>query len=236
MQKASDALLILSPEEREAAQAYIAKRLRSLDGDQAAQVQELIQCTKSQVHRLQADRERLRSGTTTAAQIMQKLTGAALSGLLNLVAECNRAAHAASAGGAGVGPAAGTAEGAAEQEADGDVDEELASFLFNGTPDEEEHAAAHIKERMDNLGLKELELFRDACRELLTWWESERGQSEGLHIEQFGDAQSANGRVAIRQKREELRQQILNPFKRFYQDVNARFQRSNRERGAAPGG
>ena len=235
MQKASDALLILSPEEREAAQAYIAKRLRTLDGDQAAQVQELIQCTKSQVHRLQADRERLRSGTTTAAQIMQKLTGAALSGLLNLVAECNRAAHAASGGGGGA-PATEETEGAAEQEADGEVDEELALFLLNGTPDEEEHAAAHIKERMDNLGLKELELFRDACRELLTWWESERGQSEGLHVEQFGDAQSANGRVAIRQKREELRQQVLNPFKRFYQDVNTRFQRSNRERGAAPGG
>jgi len=231
MQKVSDSLLILSPEEREAAQKYIGQRLRSLDADQASQIQELIQCAKRQAQHLQADRERLRSGTTTAAKIMQKLTVAALSGLSSLVAECNRAVHVAAgvktgpvggatepAGGT-TGPAggmAGAAEDATVSGAETETDEALAVFLLNSTPDEDAHAASHIEGRLDGLDLNGLELFRDACREQLTWWESERGQTEGLHIEQYGDPRSAAGRVTIRQKRDELGQRVLNPFKKFY--------------------
>ncbi len=229
MRKPSDALLILTPEERDAALSFIQRRLRTSEGEQAPLVRDLGNSARQQIRRLQAARARFQAAESKPAQVMLKIYDSALIGLAGLVAECSRASGDAAT--TAVKPDGVPSTPKAPDDRSGIEDEsaeELADFLLIATPDEERNAESYIEERVECLSQERLGSFRDACRELLEWWESERGQAAGLVFEQYGSSRSESGRLAIRLKRESLRLEALNPLKRFYQEVKMRHQRSAR--------
>ncbi len=230
MQKTANVLLILTPEEQQAVQDFIGRRLQTLDPDLLTHLQALTQIARQQIQRLQIGRNQYSSSSSRSAQIMAKLHDATVSGLSRLITEGQRTASAKARELKAREEASRQSSG---EEADGEgaegQDQKLDDLLLPCTPEEEGYASSYIEEQVTGLRLPELKLFRDACHDLLTWWESERGQMDSLHFNQFGDINSAKGRVSIRQKREELRQEIFNPFKAFFQELNTRYQRTSRE-------
>ena len=63
----------------------------------------------------------------------------------------------------------------------------------------------------------------------MKWWQSDQGQQASLHVNQYGDLNSANGRMAIRKARDSMQQETLIPFRSFFQNVNLTYQRKNQE-------
>ena len=52
---------------------------------------------------------------------------------------------------------------------------------------------------------------------------------ESLYISQWGDINTANGRIAIRKIREGHQQDEIGPFRAFFQTVNLIYQKRNQE-------
>ncbi len=229
MRKPADALLILTPEERSAAQKFVEQRLRNLDAGQFAQLQALILMARQQIRRLQVEKENYRSNPSHPSQVMVKLYDSALSGLANLVLESNRASGAKQQKIKNL-----ERENTSNQEGVGKEDkksarEEIEALLLPCTSEEEEHATSYVRQKLNDLQAPELKRCRIVCRELLTWWESDRGQMEGLALNQYGNVNTATGRTAIRQKRGEFEKQAFAPLKAFFQDLNIHYQKTNRE-------
>ena len=231
MPKTSDLLLILKPEEKEAAQKFIERRLRTLDAAQLTQLQILSNAARQQIRRLQAGKERYRAVPNRAGQVMVKLYDSALSGLIRLVAECSRTTAAKQRE-----QREKQQVRAAQQEdpegidAKGEgPDEETADFLLPCSAEEEAHALDFIREKAKKIDVSDLGRFRDAYQELVTWWESEKGQTDGLLVGQYGDVTSSKGRLSIRQKRESFRIEIFNPLKSLFQEIHSHYQAESKK-------
>ncbi len=229
MQKTAQVLLVLSPEERAAAEEFVQKRLQTISAEHAPGLETLSKSASAHIRRLKVGKERYRRHPSRASQVMVKLYDAAISGMTRLAADCRGAGgttRIADPGSQKPGPQDGDTAQAAEAEGTDALAEEL---VIVATAEEESGAAKHIQKRIEELSLTDLKSFRDACQGLLTWWDSERGQMEGLRLQQFGDVGSSKGRVIIRQKREEIRQDVLTPFKKFFQELNIHFQKASRK-------
>jgi len=219
MQKASEVLIILSPEEKRAAQEFVVQRIRTFDSAQLSKIQELAKLSTHQVRRLQIDRQRYRGSSIKATRITMKLYEVAMSGLTFLISECNQCLKSNAR-------KIKNADGAPGEPGDAKSNEGL---ILTTTQDEEDRALEYIQKKVEGLRVPDLRVFRDACLYLLTWWESDRGQSEGLLLGQHGDVNSAAGRMAIREMRENLSHHIFQPFKAFYSAVNLHHQKMSKE-------
>jgi hypothetical protein len=219
MQKTSEMLLILTPEEKSAAQKFVEQRIRTFDAEHVDQIQELAKLSAHQIRRLQVDKRRIHSASRQAAKITMKLYDVALSGLSFIIGECKkseaRIEHSVS--------------GPAEDSTPEDSAEEAKKLALKTTLEEEDLALDYIKQSMEKLRVSDLRVFREACQHLLTWWESDRGQVHGLLIEQHGDVNTAAGRMVIRKKRERMGQRVLQPFKEFYHELNVHYQKTSKE-------
>ncbi len=220
MKKLENMLLILSSEEQKEAEAYIPDRLRSLDVRRIPDLQTLAKNARQEIVRVNAVKERLKVKSDRSAKVMIKVSDSALSGLANLIAECNRASTSKQR-------ELKEMQRAANKGSDGESLE--VEGILRPSPEEEASAARYINEKIMELSLADLGSFRDACQGLLTWWDSERGQVEDLVLNQFGDVNRGEGRLAIRQKREELQKEILNPFKAFFKELNLHYHKLGKE-------
>ena len=229
MQKTAEVFLVLSPEERTAAEEFVQKRLQTISSAHASGLEALNKSTTSHLRRLIMQKERYRRHPSRASQVMVKLYDAAITGMMNLAAGTRGAGAAVQAAGPGSSEAGSQAGDGSEATGAQGADAVPEELLVQATEEEESGATKHIQSRMEELGLQDLRAFRDACQGLLTWWDSERGQMEGLRLQQYGDVNSSKGRVIIRQKREAIRQDVLTPFKKFFQELNIHFQKTSRE-------
>jgi hypothetical protein len=220
MQKTSEVLLILSPEERNAAQKFVEQRIRTFDAEQATQIEELSRLTAQQIRRLQVDKRRIHSTSRQAAKITLKLYDVALSGLAYILSECKKS----------ITHIERDLSNGQEESSDAPRPaEETENLALKTTLDEEDVALDYIRQRMEDLRASDLRVFRETCQHLITWWESDRGQVQGLMIEQHGDVITAAGRMAIRKRRDRMTQRVLQPFKEFYHELNVHYQKVSKE-------
>ena len=225
MRNPAETLLILTPEEREASRRFIERRLCALDAERLPELQDLVGTARQQVKLIQRGKDRYRTTTSRSGRLMATLYDSALAGLTDLITKSARAAMV-------VERDLEERQSAddAQQSQDG-LDTEAEALLLPCSAEEEAHALDYIRSKTLELNVQDLKQIRDATRDLMTWWDSERGQMESLLFHQFGNLNSASGRAAIRQKREGLRQKVFNPFRAFFQELNLYYQKMNK--GAA---
>ncbi len=169
--KESDILLVLTAEERKAAQDFVERRVHTLDVRELPQIQDLVTAVRQQIQRIQSSKDRYQGASDRYSGLMAKLCDSALSGLAGLVETCNRAtgtkerelkemrrAHA-------TGQAKG--ESAAQGETAGAAEEELEAFVLPLSEEEEQHALDYIQERVKALNLPDLTGFRGGCQQLI---------------------------------------------------------------------
>ena len=230
MKKNADMLLTLTPEEREDAREFIERRLSTLEVTQLPQLQDLVRTAKQQIRFIQSGKDRYQTASSRFGKVMAKLYDFALSGLTHLITEGNRTVTAKQRDLKEMQRA--HAAGKDQEESDAEGEErigEIEAFHHPCSAEEEEHALNYIKERVQELRISDLRHFRDASNEIIIWWDSERGQKESLLLYQHGNTNTNIGRMEIREKRDEMRQEVLNPFKAFFQEVNILYQKRNQE-------
>lgn len=220
MQKNKNILLILSAEEREEAKRFIKRRFKTLDAEQLSQLQILSQLAKQIVRRTQIDKSQYARNASRAGKLLTKLHEAALVDLQAMLKDIDQSAYDLHQK---------AQKKANAENGDADVDQKAEDLLIQCDDEEIKHAAGLLKDRIEGLRVPELKIFRDSCQEILSWWESERGQIESLHLDQLGNINSASGRLAIRQKRDQLQRDIFNPFKTFFREINTTYQRSSKD-------
>ena len=234
MAKKSSILLVLTPEERNAAQTFVTRRLQAVDFAQLPQLPALVAALVNQIRHVQKGKDRFRGSSDRAGQIMAKLHDSALSGLAELLSECKRVIAAKTRElkemkreqtdqKSGEGANGEAVESAAEVDA----------FLVPCPEEEEEQALGYIRDQVQKMHPSDIDKFRVACNELITWWDSEPGQMNGLMVNQFGDPRSPQGRLSIRQKREELRKTVFGPFKALFQELTVQYMKARQEAGKA---
>lgn len=222
MQKNKNILLILSAEERAEAKSFMARRLKTMNPDQLSELQILSQLSKQLVRRLQIDRGQYARNPSRAGKLLTKLHEAALAEMQTMIKDLDQTVYTLNQ----------KAQKAAKIKAGGSeavMEQKAEDLLVTCDEEEVKHANGVLNDRIEQLRVPELKLFRDTCQEMLSWWESERGQIESLHLDQLGNINSASGRLAIRQKREQLQREIFNPFKTFFREINTTYQRSSKE-------
>jgi len=221
MQKNKNILLILSAEEREEAKSFIARRLKTLTPEQLSDLQILSQLSKQIVRRLQIDKGQYSRSSSRAGKLLAKLHDAALIDLQNMNKSFDQAAYSLQQLAQKAKQKKDSKEAIQEQKAE--------DLMVVCDQEELKHASDVLQDRIGTLRVPELKLFRDSCQEMLSWWESERGQIESLHLDQLGNINSASGRLAIRQKRDQLQRETFNPFKAFFRDINTMYQRNSKD-------
>jgi hypothetical protein len=213
-------LLILSADEREKSKSFMKRRFKTLDPELLSQLQILSQLTKQIVRRTQIDKSQSARNPSRAGKLLTKLHEAALIDLQTMIKDMDQSAYELDQK---VQKQANAKNG---EQIDSEQKEE--ELLILCSEEETKHAAGILKDKIENLRIPELKAFRDSCQVLLSWWESEGGQIESLHLGQLGNINSASGRLAIRQKRDQLQRAIFNPFKTFFREINTAYQRSSK--------
>jgi hypothetical protein len=225
--KPSDLLVIVNPQERQAAQGFIDDRLKALHVTELPRLQELVQVGRAHLNGLQRMKDKLGEGGGPAARVLTKLFDAAMTGTASVVSECNRAAAA------NVRllkemkrELAGQSEDGVPKQTDdgGPTNEEIDAFLIPCTDEEEAHALQELTDRAKALESGDLRRLRDACQELVSWWESEGGQGQSLLMNQYGNVNSSQGRIAIRGVRDDFQKEVFPHLRSFFRDLNTRFQ------------
>jgi len=217
-QKTQELLLILSNEERDEAEEFMQRRLKLLDAEAVTELELLGNSARTV---LEATRETALKfdPTSRAGKVLQRIYANAQEGLAHLIRECNLAASQKQR----EGPAS---DGDEDVE---DADADLGKLRIEIDEEDEEYAWSVIESSIAEMETPRLRELRDATEELLGWWQTEQGMHESLHINQWGDVNTANGRMAIRKVREEHQQQEIGPFGAFFQTVNLIYQKKNQE-------
>lgn len=218
MQKTENVLLSLTSEEKNETLKFVQRRLKTLNADHLPHIQQLVQMSKQYMRRLQMDKMQYVNSTNRPSQLMAKLHDAALVDFQNIIKNLEQTVYQINA--------------KIQKKQQGDtteIEQKIENLIVQCDEEEIKHARMFMNDKVSKLRLPELKIFRDSCQDLLTWWESERGQTEGLHLDQVGNVNSATGRLAIRQKRETFQKAVLNPFKGFFRDLNTLYQRMAKE-------
>ena len=235
-------LLFLSPEERKKAQEYMTQRLNLLDPESLHAIGGLMAVTKRSMGLIETGRARFKGAPNTYAKVMGRLYDEALIGYAQLLQQCNRAFAAKERELKDI--QRGKAASAAAKKEDlsrleeQSMPDELRGLLLRPSEDEVASALDHIQKRVQEMEMEDLSFLRDSTQRLLTWWESPQGQTEGLMVSQFGEIGSVQGRRVIRQKYEEMQQEVLSPFKAWFQNLNTLYMRKRKAyaEAAASGG
>lgn len=220
VKKPSDLLVVVNPKERQEALVYIEDRLKTLHVRSLPRLQELVESARAHLAGLQQLRDRLAGGSSPAARVHQKLHDAAMSGTASIVSHCNRAVAAKVRQLKEMKRELVTQSGGSAVVA-GPTNEEIDAFLVACTEEEEAHALEVITKSAEELEVEELRRLRDACQKLIAWWESDAGQADGLRMNQYGNVNSAQGRVAIREARDRFHKEIFTPLRGLFRDLNA---------------
>lgn len=224
-------LLFLSSEEKKKAQDFISQRLGAMGAEDLEAITCLILDARKAMSQVEAGRARFRGATNNYAKIMARLYDESLVGFAQLLQWSNRA-QTAKEREAKNAQRSGFASEAAEARSslEGQLScEDRRAFLLEPTEEEENDALAFIQQRVQEIEFNELSVFRDSTQQLLTWWDSTQGQMEGLMLDQFGSINSVQGRRIIRERHEEMKQQTLNPFKAWFQNLNTLYLRKRKE-------
>ena len=215
-------LLPLSPEEKKKAKEYVSNRLRLVDDERLESLQKMLSSARGSLKLVKSGRAVFENASNRYAEVMKTIYDEAIVGFAQLIQDSNRAYSAKSRElkekrRAKAAQEAGESGTTTEES---DIPEGCEALLLNVTKDEIDAAEDYIQKRIDEMEFQDLDRFRGATHKLLTWWESLQGQTEGLLLNQYGETGSAKGRVAIRNKKDELQQQVLNPFKSWFQSLN----------------
>lgn len=224
-------LLFLSPEEKKKAQEYVAQRLHLLDVEGLHALGRMMAATKRVMGVVETGRARFKGASNAYAKVMGRVYDEALIGYAQLLQQSNRTyaakerelkdiQRARAAGSTGETEVSGLEE---------ELPEELRALLLKPTEGEEAAALDHIQKRVQEMPFEDLTFLRDSTQQLLTWWESAQGQTEGLRLSQFGEVGSVKGRRVIRQRYEEMQQGVLNPFKAWFQNLNIFYMKKRKE-------
>ncbi len=111
----------------------------------------------------------------------------------------------------------------------GNSDAALGKIYVEIEPEDKEHAWSVMKSAIAEMETPQIRELRDSTEILLGWWQTDRGMHESLYISQWGDINTANGRIAIRKIREGHQQDEIGPFRAFFQTVNLIYQKRNQE-------
>ncbi|MSS70840.1 MAG: hypothetical protein EXS64_05055 [Candidatus Latescibacteria bacterium] len=233
-------LLFLKPEEKKRAQEYVARRLNLLDVESLHALGRMMMATKRVMGLVETGRARFKGAPNAYAKIMGRLYDEALIGYAQVLQQCNRTYAAKERElkdiqRARVANSTGQTDAAQEEQL---LPEELRALLLKPTEPEAAAALEHIQKRVQEMPFENMAFLRDATQRLLTWWESTQGQSDGLMLNQFGEVGSVKGRRMIRKRYEEMQQEVLNPFKSWFQNLNTFYMRKRKEyaEAAALGG
>lgn len=224
-------LLFLSPEEKKKAQEYVAQRLHLLDVEGLHALGRMMAATKRVMGVVETGRARFKGASNAYAKVMGRVYDEALIGYAQLLQQSNRTyaakerelkdiQRARAAGSTGETEVSGLEE---------ELPEELRALLLKPTEGEEAAALDHIQKRVQEMPFEDLTFLRDSTQQLLTWWESAQGQTDGLRLSQFGEVGSVKGRRVIRQRYEEMQQGVLNPFKAWFQSLNTFYMKKRKE-------
>lgn len=217
MPKPQDLLLILSSEERDAAEEFIQRRLKILDSDSMTDLEAVSTVARGVLDMVGKNSARLDPRSRTG-QMMAKIYRNAQEGLAHLIRECNLAISKKQKD-----------TDAAEGNNEGDEAPDLDGLMVEADSEDEEYALSMIESAISDMETAQIRELRDSTEELLTWWQTDGGMHDSLHINQWGDVNTANGRMAIRKIREEYQQEEIGPFRQFFQTVNLVYQKKNQE-------
>ena len=218
MQKTQELLLILNNEERDAAEDFIQRRLKFLDSDSLTDLELVGSTARTLLEQIRQDSLRF-DASSRAGKVLSRIYANAQEGFAHLIKECNLAA---------------SQKKKEVQPGDGDesveeADSDLSKLSIEVDEEEEEYAWSVIESSIADMTTPEIRELRDSTEELLGWWQTDRGMHESLHVNQWGDVNTANGRMAIRKAREEFQQEEIGPFRSFFQTVNLIYQKKNQE-------
>ena len=222
MQKSNNVLLMLNAEEKESAQNFIKLRLKTLDTEHLSELTALSQMAKVFIRRWQLEKGQYTRSPSRSSKLLVKLHELALADMQNLIKELEQKIYA-------LNNKIQEASKDSKDTAQSDDEQKAEELIVSYEAEELEHASEFIKEKMTKLRIPEIKVFRDSCQEIITWWESERGQIESLHMDQVGNVNTAAGRLAIRQQRDTYQDSVLNPLKTFFREVNTIYQRASKE-------
>jgi hypothetical protein len=103
------------------------------------------------------------------------------------------------------------------------------TLIIETEPEDEVHTWSVIESSLAEMTPADIRELRDACEEILSWWQTEGGMQKSLHINQWNEVNTANGRLAIRKAREDFQAEEIAPSLGFYQTVNLIYQKKNQE-------
>lgn len=217
MPKTQDLLLILSSEERDAAEDFIQRKLKLLDAEALPQLELIGSSARTILEQIGRDSAKFNTSSKTG-KVLAKIYRSAQEGLAHLIRECNLAASQKQR------------ESGDEASAEGaDDQEELDKLRVAVDEEDEEYALSVIESSIADMNTQQIRELRDSTEEILTWWQTDGGMHESLHINQWGDINTANGRMAIRKVREEFQREEIAPFRGFFQQINLIHQKKNQE-------
>ena len=218
MQKTQELLLILNNEERDAAEEFLNRRLKLLDAEQTNELEQIVASGRTVLEQIQLAGTRL-DNTSKTGKMMVRIYESAQEGLARLIRDCNL----------GVSQKKREADASDSEEGDEPRGAALEQLIIETDSEEEEYAEIVIDSSIAEMTTVEIRELRDSCEELLGWWQTEGGMQESLRINQWGDINTANGRMAIRKAREDFQQEEIAPFRAFFQTINLVYQKKNQE-------
>ena len=157
MQKTTDVLLMLTSEERENAQGFIRRRLKTLDTEQLAELQALTQMSKQFVRRWQLEKGQYTRASSRAAKLMVKLHDAALADIQGLIKELNLVINELNNK---------VQKQLKESGNETNEEQDIAEIVITCEEEEIQYAAEYIQGKIGDLRASDLKVFRDSCQEV----------------------------------------------------------------------
>lgn len=219
MKNLKNMLLILSTEEREGAEEFVLRKLKLLNETQVNNLKMVSASARTSLEKIRAERGQL-NASSKAGKVMARIYDSALAGYARFITECNRTIGATSK----PAPPSAVVDG---DDQTGDLDVDLGDLAIDYTVEDEEHAWQVIQSTLQEVDRDQLKDLRDACEQVGKWWQSDGGLQSSLHVHQYGDVNSGNGRMAIRKAREEMEEKVMSPLRGFFETVNLLYQKKD---------
>ena len=218
MQKTQELLLILSAEERDAAENFIRRKLNLLDADSLTELEGVEASGRAVLEQIRKNSSKI-NARSRAGKMLTRIYSSALEGFENLIRECDRA----------ISQKKKDISPKSVDEESNDLEPVLDKLMIEINSEDEEHAGSVIDTAIAEMDLVQMRELRDSAEELLAWWQTDSGLHESLHIDQWGDVNTAIGRMAIRKTRDEFQKEEILPFRSFFQIINVIYQKKNQE-------
>jgi hypothetical protein len=217
MQKTQELLQILNDEERDAAEEFLNRKFKLLNAEQTNELEQIAASGRTVLEQSQLAGAGLDT-TSKAGKMMVRIYGGAQEGLARLIRDCN------------LGLSQKKKEAVKGHSEEGDETRGAAlEKLIIETDSEEEYAGNVIDSSIAKMTTAKIRELRDSCEKLLGWWQKEGGVQESLHINQWGNINTATGWIAIRKAREEFQQEEIAPFRGGSQTINLVYKKKNQE-------